>query len=335
MMGYSVTEAASVLGVPTERVWELLARGVLAGEPEGETGMRVFLQPRRPAPAPVAPADDPNAARSNGPERELSPFRELLTEFRGLTERYGQALLALGEARGEVASLRSRVDVLEARIDLRLPMSAPSVAPWPTQTLPVSEPAPRAEAAVEPEDEEAHRRRRRGARRATESFAEALARAEDPSLADLASGADADALAAFRTAEADAAEADRVLPREVLPAEPVLVADEAPSAEKPVTVEPEPAPEPTVEEPEAVDPWAEPVDALAASVDIGPEPVDAEPPDPVATSEPRRCPDRDAAGGRSRALARVPGCDRDGRRGRAGGRSRRAPDRDGAAVGRR
>ena len=46
MDGYSVTEAASVLGVPVERVWELLARGVLAGAPEGETGMRVFLQPR-------------------------------------------------------------------------------------------------------------------------------------------------------------------------------------------------------------------------------------------------------------------------------------------------
>ncbi len=52
MDGYSITEAASVLGVPTERVWELLARGVLVGAPEGETGMRVFLQPR-PAPAPM------------------------------------------------------------------------------------------------------------------------------------------------------------------------------------------------------------------------------------------------------------------------------------------
>ncbi len=43
--------------MPTERVWELLARGVLAGAPEGETGMRVFLQPR-PAPAPVTPVTD-------------------------------------------------------------------------------------------------------------------------------------------------------------------------------------------------------------------------------------------------------------------------------------
>ena len=164
MDGYSITEAASVLGVPTERVWELLARGVLAGAPEGETGMRVFLQPR-PAPAPVTPsfADDVDASRSNGPERELSPFRELLTEFRNLTERYGQALLALGESRGEVASLRSRVDLLEARIDLRLPMGTPA-APWPAQ------PSPAAVPTVEQEDEEAHRRRRRGARRATESL---------------------------------------------------------------------------------------------------------------------------------------------------------------------
>ena len=83
MQGYSVTEAASVLGVPTERVWELLARGVLSGAPEGETGMRVFLQPR-PAPSPVEARTDGNGG-SREPERELSPFRELLTEFRNLT----------------------------------------------------------------------------------------------------------------------------------------------------------------------------------------------------------------------------------------------------------
>jgi hypothetical protein len=271
MMGYSVTEAASVLGVPTERVWELLARGVLSGEPEGESGMRVFLQPR-PAPAPVLPVDEP--PRPNGPERELSPFRELLTEFRSLTERYGQALLALGESRGEVASLRSRVDLLEARIDLRLPMGQPSVAPWPAQPLPAGEPSgPHPEAAVEHEDEDAHPRRRRGARRATESFAEALARAEDPSLAGLSRPADADALAAFRS-EAEAAEAieaDRVLPREVLPAEAVLVADET-EVPEPITAGAgleEPSERTTdatdAAEPEVVDGWAEPVeDAVGA-----------------------------------------------------------------------
>jgi hypothetical protein len=301
MMGYSVTEAASVLGVPTERVWELLARGVIVGEQEGETGMRVFLQPR-PAPAPVAPTDETITARSNGPERELSPFRELLTEFRSLTERYGQALLALGEARGEVASLRSRVDLLEARIDLRLPMGPPTAAPWPPQSLPAGEPAPElhAEGGAEHDeehDEDAHRPRRRGARRATEGFAQALARAEDPSLSDLAGANDADALSAFRS-ETDAidvamAESEAVLPREVIPAEPVLIADEdetldvgAPSIDEAVAPEqsavagePEPvpvAPEPALEEPEVVDAWAEPLDALAAPVDVGPEPVDVD-----------------------------------------------------------
>jgi hypothetical protein len=64
MEGYSVTEAASILGVPTERVWELLARGVLAGAAEGETGMRVYLQPR-PAPAMTGP----NPNRSPRPPR--------------------------------------------------------------------------------------------------------------------------------------------------------------------------------------------------------------------------------------------------------------------------
>ena len=69
MEGYSVTEAASVLGVPTERVWELLARGVLSGVPDGETGMRVFLQPR---PAPPA-VEEP--ARSNGHPTRARPMR--------------------------------------------------------------------------------------------------------------------------------------------------------------------------------------------------------------------------------------------------------------------
>ena len=251
MDGYSITEAASVLGVPTERVWELLARGVLAGAPEGETGMRVFLQPR-PAPAPVAPSftDDPGTSQANGPERELSPFRELLTEFRNLTERYGQALLALGESRGEVASLRSRVDLLEARIDLRLPVGTPA-APWPAQPTPAAEPS------GEQEDEEAHRRRRRGARRATESFAEALARAEDPSPADLPGGTDGGAASAAHVAAEDA---DRSLPRDVLPAEPVLVAEEDAAAGE------------EADEPDA---------SIAAAVEtLAPESVEPEPVEP-------------------------------------------------------
>ena len=314
MDGYSVTEAASVLGVPTERVWELLARGVLSGTPEGETGMRVFLQPR---PKPT-PADDPR--RPNGdrvgaePERELSPFRELLTEFRGLTERYGQALLALGEARGEVAALRSRVDVLEARMDLRLPMGSQPSAPWP---LPMPE-APRAAApiehvAVSPEqpapeppspepehpDEEEHRARSRGPRRATDSFAEALARAEDPSAPELPPAvAPGEPHTGPRSGDAGDA-AEHGLPRELPPADTVPVAAEPepepavePIAAMEVAAEPEPeaAAEP---EPEAA---VEPIAAMEVAVEdsialevepepvaveaLGPEPeqVDGEPP---------------------------------------------------------
>ncbi len=144
MEGYSVEEAATVLGVPKGRVWELLARGVLAGTPEDGGGMRVFLRgPSVPAPVGDAPdARDTHApgvgnGHGNGahddPAFEASPFRELLTEFRNLTERYGQALLALGEARGEVAGLRTRVELLEARLDLRLPGPSGWTPPLPSE----------------------------------------------------------------------------------------------------------------------------------------------------------------------------------------------------------
>jgi hypothetical protein len=303
MEGYSVTEAASVLGVPTERVWELLARGVLAGRPEGESGMRVFLQPR-PASAPPSmemPPPTPPPARE--PERELSPFRELLTEFRNLTERYGQALLALGEARGEVAALRSRVDLLEARMDLRLPMGAAVAGPpigWEASARPMFEPslepplvsdaeslaetAPVIEPAVEGEpalDEELappeepaleereqwtetaqrpeqmaeqrdetepvssaaeeaeeaddgadRQRRRRGSHHATESFAEALARAEDPTVPELPEP--------HREPLGDAA-TDGGLPRELPAAEPIPTADDERAAAEPSAVD-EPLP---------------------------------------------------------------------------------------------
>ena len=55
MDGYSVKDAAIVLGIPERRVWELLARGVLAGAPEGPDGMIVFLQPRS-APTHASPS---------------------------------------------------------------------------------------------------------------------------------------------------------------------------------------------------------------------------------------------------------------------------------------
>jgi hypothetical protein len=151
MDGYSVKDAALVLGIPERRVWELIARGVLSSSREGPEGMRVFLQPRTTAAEPPQPepriyrADEPEQAarpNGNGGSHEMSPFRELLTEFRSLTERYGQALLALGEARGEVASLRTRVELLEARMDLRLPTTRPaSTVAWEIPSYADEEPA--------------------------------------------------------------------------------------------------------------------------------------------------------------------------------------------------
>ena len=91
MDGYTVDEAAEVLGIPGKRVWELITSGVLAASSEGRSGMRVFLQPR-------TTTEMESAGGSRG--SDATPFRELLSEFRNLTERYGQALLALGEARG-------------------------------------------------------------------------------------------------------------------------------------------------------------------------------------------------------------------------------------------
>src|SRR5207237_7227079 len=145
-----VSEAASRLGVPNGRCSDGLARGVLAGTPEDGGGMRVYLQGRPmepivgrpPESRHVGSAERPAGANGNGGEHgqpgfEASPFRELLTEFRNLTERYGQALLALGEARGEVASLRTRVELLEARVDLRL--SSPPLVQW---SPPQPEPSP-------------------------------------------------------------------------------------------------------------------------------------------------------------------------------------------------
>lgn len=287
MEGYSVTEAASVLGVPTERVWELLARGILAGAPDGETGMRVFLQPR---PTPAAPAPAPQVGHGGSgnqarePEREMSPFRELLSEFRNLTERYGQALLALGESRGEVASLRSRVDMLEARIELRLPPAAPAPSagwppPMPQQIERRVEPAtPGLEEAghAAEADEEAPSRRRK-AKRATESFAEALARAEDPTAPELP-GADeaAAAIAALRQeggTRSDAAAPETTLPHELPVAEPMPVLEEAePESAESEEHEPERA-EPETAEPETAEPErAEPERGELAANAAPPEP---------------------------------------------------------------
>ena len=72
----------------------------------------------------------------------------------------------------------------------------------------------------------APRRRRRGQHRATDDFAEALARAEDPSPAELPGGEEA--AAAFAALRDDAAHrtvehADAALPRELPAAEPIAI----------------------------------------------------------------------------------------------------------------
>lgn len=272
--GYTVEEAASVLGVPRERVWELLARGVLSGAPDLAGGMRVRLKAEAP-PEPRVVEPGPDAAPpSTG---EVSPFRELLTEFRSLTERYGQALLALGEARGEVAGLRSRVDMLEARIDLRLPLAASpplssgwGAAPWPAPSERVLEShAPqRAAPATEPEELDAEelplpRRRGRGGRRATKSFADALARAEDPSPPDLPGASEAAAaLGALRRDQMADADLDASLPRELPSADPVPVAEELADVAEPASA---PAAQPAEQEAPAAD-EAEPAGESPAAV---------------------------------------------------------------------
>ncbi len=304
--GYTVEEAASVLGVPRERVWELIARGILSASTDLGGAMRVRLKAEPPEPAPVTPVE--RLAEAPPPAFDMNPFRELLTEFRSLTERYGQALLALGEARGEVAGLRSRVDMLEARVDVH-PSAAPPISsswdasPWPTPRDRVDAPpepvAPTVEPDVaepahdEPEEVADHAEdpvphRRRGRRRATESFADALARADDPSPPELPGAAEtAAALAGLRQEPPPGADTaspdddDALLPREVPSADEMPVADEDDGASDASADE----------EPHAA--FAEPPLA-AADVDVSDEveraeDVDAEPPPPVdaeAPSEP-------------------------------------------------
>jgi hypothetical protein len=363
MNGYSVGEAATVLGIPEQRVWELIARGVLAGTPEGDTGMRVFLRAQKTAEERDTPAHPTNGDGGGRDAVEASPFRELLTEFRNLTERYGQALLALGEARGEVASLRTRVELLEARMDLRLPSARPSstvaweIPDYPVAPTPPSEAeapiepavdltetavvAPAVEAAaaepviepmlaVEPEPilepdaavtelepaepevtlEEAlapkARPRRSRRPRRSKTFADALARAQDPALEGLPGGVEAEeALAALQqsiaeaeaqptlepAAEPQAEEIADLAPVAATPAEQLVVEEEPP----PVSLSPDVAEEVTAElaelEPMVPEPMQPPpVEAAAepALEPMQPPPVEAaaepmEPMEPPAT----------------------------------------------------
>jgi hypothetical protein len=297
MDGYSVQEAASVLGVAEGRVWELLARGVLLGTPEGDS-MRVFLKAQ---PGPIASAgthEDAPRTNGNGGSQgatgEASAFRELLTEFRNLTERYGQALLALGEARGEVAGLRSRVDQLEARLDLRLPPPA-DVAPaaWDSLSVPASVPdtsrarPPRAKPRA-PIRRTSSQRKARTSREAVAGFADALARAQDPNAAELREAPaatepvpDEGAESVFATVEPEVAAAEEVAVEE-LAVEEVAAADAAPEE---VAPEEAVAEEAVAEEPVAETFSPEPM----ASADAAPEEVVAEAPpaeEPTADLEP-------------------------------------------------
>jgi hypothetical protein len=274
MDGYSVQDAASVLGVPEGRVWELLARGVLNGTPEGDS-MRVFLKADAPAAPRPVPREELPRSNGNGGSHgaEASAFRELLTEFRNLTERYGQALLALGEARGEVAGLRSRVEQLEARIDLRLPSRVEAEpisweAPQPRASAPAAPapeapaPEPPAPAEVEavlpdpaPVERAARPRKARSTRAAVAGFAEALARAQDPNLADVGDG-QAEAQPIEMAAEAEPVEM-------VAEPEPVEMAAEPEPVEmaaerEPVEMAAEPEPIEIAAEPEPVEIAAEP-----------------------------------------------------------------------------
>jgi hypothetical protein len=151
---------------------------------------------------------------------DASPFRELLTEFRNLTERYGQALLALGEARGEVAGLRTRVELLEARLDLRLP-GPPAWTPEepaPHTPAPSTEPA----ATEEPGDVSAE---------IQAAFAEA------PEVAAPAAEADAAEAAAPPVVEPEEPVVAETVVAEPVVAEPVVAEPVAESVE-PVVAEP-------------------------------------------------------------------------------------------------
>ncbi|MGZ6299402.1 MAG: hypothetical protein ACXWMN_02775 [Candidatus Limnocylindria bacterium] len=288
MDGYSVQEAASVLGVGEGRVWELLARGVLLGTPEGDS-MRVFLKGQ---PGPIASSgsrEEPQRTNGNGgshpPSGEASAFRELLTEFRNLTERYGQALLALGEARGEVAGLRSRVDQLEARFDLRLPsfVEAAPVA-WEPSSGPASPPEPPSAPSRPVRPPRAAIRGttkpRRGpsARETVAGFADALKRAQDPNAADLGTTASEAAPTAIDEASEpmEAASVEAPTPEPVAAEE--LVADEVAAEPMPVVEEPQESTEP---EAAAAPPFG---GAEASAVTEAAEPVELVEPEPPTYS---------------------------------------------------
>jgi len=275
MNGFSVDEAAEVLGIPQGRIWELIARGVLAGAAEVGGSMRVYLKGEPGQAIPMAGTDteartNGNGHRTNGEAHaELSPFRELLTEFRNLTERYGQALLALGEARGEVAALRSRVDLLEARMDMRLPVRPASTVAWEMPDLPARqrEPAPVTDRPPEP---------------AAQS-SEADASAPEQIVAD-------------QEPEAEAPFADTAPMPELQPEEAQTIEASEPDAAALDSGSIEYAPAEEAAEPQALEQQA--AELQAAELGDHPEPIESEP-------RARRWSSREAVANLTEALARA------------------------------
>jgi hypothetical protein len=145
-------------------------------------------------------------------------------------------------------------------------------------------------------EEEERRARARGPRRATESFAEALARAEDPSPPELPAATEA---AAGQRQPSDVG-ADVGLPREAAGAEEIPVADVADEAvavavdetavleAAPEPVEVEVAPEPIEAAPEPVE--VEPIETSREPVEVQPEPIEAAPEEVEASAAPAEAP---------------------------------------------
>ena len=209
--GYTVAEAAELLGIPQRRVLQLIERGVLHGGLDERRRWRVHLV----APSEAVPTPDSRRDRSRGPasgdrddgpgeaapgehavsDESRSNFRDLLAELRHLQERYGQALLALGEARGETAALRERLGHLESGRDVRLgaPVSPPVSPPVTPATPHAAEPPPADDRADAPEAAP------RAGRFRTAGVTDAMARAKDPAPFELPGAREAAvALAALR-----------------------------------------------------------------------------------------------------------------------------------------
>lgn len=230
--GYSIAEAAKLLGVPQRRVMQLLERGVLTAVVDERRRWRVYLaasdaaevaggtltaEPERPPSgrtrqARSASEDAEQPADSNGDH-----FSQLLAELRHLQERYGQALLALGEARGEVSALRSRVELLEGGPAIAIPQPDPG----PKPPAPAPAPVPRPEAG---------RRRRVRPPGAAAGLADALARADDPSPAELPGGREAArALEALTASQASVSAPAAPAAPEARDAQPVTEATPTPA----------------------------------------------------------------------------------------------------------